>query len=253
MSGWTYPYSSGILPTEAALKIAVGMPVGELTPRWHMVSAERAFISIPGVVSRVVGFEAGLHLPAVKEGFIRVGPGDRVRFPTNNVEKCGNFISQADTHTEAVWAAEEACRTTVIVLDPGDAETEAFLFGHAVDWAPPAYRLEDHELQTRLQGLPVIIDGTNEGGGRLSIMPFPGIETIDSLDWHGRSLGRTLEIVQNETGVAINAEGDVILGRVFWEAILRGGVQGGIWVIDTIRRGLPELNHVQRLVTAWSA
>ena len=33
--------------------------------------------------------------PYVKQLFLRVAPGDRVVFPSNNVEKCGNIISQA--------------------------------------------------------------------------------------------------------------------------------------------------------------
>jgi hypothetical protein len=253
MSGWTYPLSSGLRPTEAALKIAVGLRVGELVPKWHMTAAERAFISIPGVVSRITGFEAGLRLPSVKEGFRRVHPGDRVRFPTNNVEKCGNFISQADTHSEAVWAAEEACRTTLVVLDPGDAETAAFLFGREVSWIPPAYRIEDPAIEARVKRLPLFLDESNGSGNRLSIMPLPGIETLDALvDWHGRSLKRSLELVQIETGVPINSDGGIVLGRVFWKALLRGGAQGGIWVIDTVIREIAERNHVDRLVTAWS-
>lgn len=252
MSGWTYPYASGVQPTAAALEIAVGLPARGLRPKWNMVSAERAFISIPGVVARIAGFETGCQLPAVKNGFLRVRVGDKVRFPTNNVEKCGNFISQADTHTEAVWAAEEACRGVVIVLDPGNPDTEAFLFSHRDAWAPSAYRIDDQALRDRLSRLPLFLDESTGSGGRLSIMPLPGVETIQSLDWHGRSIGRTLELVQAETGVSINADGDIILGRVFWDAVVRGGVQGGIWVIDTIRRGVAERNRVKRLVTAWS-
>ncbi len=252
MSGWTYPYASGVQPTSAALDIAVGLPARGLTPKWHMVSAERAFISIPGVVARISGFETGCQLPSVKNGFLRVRIGDTVQFPTNNVEKCGNFISQADTHTEAVWAAEEACRSVVIVLDPANPDTEAFLFSHRDRWAPSAYRIEDRPLRERLARLPLFLDKSGGGGGRLSIMPLPGVETVQTLDWHGRSMARTLELVQAETGIPINAEGDIILGKVFWDAVVRGGVQGGIWVIDTIRRGISERNRVKRLVTAWS-
>lgn len=252
MSGWTFPYASGVQPTSAALDIAVGDPACALDPMWKMVSAERAFISIPGVVDRVVGFESACQLPAVKNGFLRVRPGDRVSFPTNNVEKCGNFISQADTHTEAVWAAEEASRRVVILLEPGNLETEAFLFGCKDEWAPSAFRIDEPELRDRLARLPLLIDESNGAGGKLSIMPLPGIDGVQNLDWHGRSLSRALEIVQQETSTSINADGDIILGRVFWQALVRGGVQGGIWVVETVRRGLTERLPVGHLVTAWS-
>lgn len=252
MSGWTYPYASGVQTTEAALDLAVGRPARELVPKWNKVAAERAFVSIPGLVSHVTGFEAACRLPSVKNGFLRVRSGDRVQFPTNNVEKCGNFISQADTHAEAIWAAEEACRSVVVVLAPGDPETGAFLFSHRHPWVPSAFRLDDPELEERLERLPDFIDSSDGGGGHLSIMPLPGIERVKSLDWQGRSLVRAVELIQTETGITMNVGGDIVLGRTFWDAVLRGGVQGGIWVVETVREALGGRSHVRQLVTAWS-
>ena len=138
MSGWTVPYSCGLDITSAALTLALGG-----SPRLHtcgkdafvvplkqncpFVSAERAWISIPGQVASVSGLEAARAAPFVKDVFPRAGAGDTVVFPQNNVEKCGNVLSAAPTRLEAVQASESACRKIVLRLKPHVAETEAFL------------------------------------------------------------------------------------------------------------------------------
>ena len=138
MSGWTVPYSCGLDITAAALTLALGD-----SPRLHtcgkdffvvplkqncpFVSAERAWISIPGQVASVSGLEAARAAPFVKDVFPRAGAGDTVVFPQNNVEKCGNVLSAAPSRREAVQASETACRKIVLRLRPHVAETDAFL------------------------------------------------------------------------------------------------------------------------------
>lgn len=138
MSGWTVPYSCGLDITAAALTLALGA-----SPRLHscgkdsfvvplkqncpFVSAERAWISIPGQVAAVSGLEAARTAPFVKDVFPRAGVGDTVVFPQNNVEKCGNVLSVASSRREAVQASEAACRKIVLRLKPHVAETDAFL------------------------------------------------------------------------------------------------------------------------------
>ena len=98
MSGWTFPLASGVEVTEAALNIAVGLPPGDLAPRLRKVCAERALISIPGIVERGRGRRRGAEAEAEsKRSFLRVAPGDTVVFPSNNVQKCGNVLAVADS------------------------------------------------------------------------------------------------------------------------------------------------------------
>ena len=138
MSGWTVPYSCGLDITAAALTLALGG-----SPRLHTcgkdsfviplkqhcqcVSAERAWISIPGQVAAVSGLEAARAAPFVKAVYPRAGVGDTVVFPQNNVEKCGNVLSAAPSRSKAVQASEAACRSIVLRLTPHIAETDAFL------------------------------------------------------------------------------------------------------------------------------
>ena len=138
MSGWTVPYSSCLDITAAALTLALGGSpklhtcgkdafVVPLKQNCQFVSAERAWISIPGQVAAVSGLEAARAASFVKDVFPRAGAGDTVVFPQNNVEKCGNVLSAAPSRREAVQASEAACRKIVLRLRPHVAETDAFL------------------------------------------------------------------------------------------------------------------------------
>jgi biotin carboxylase len=127
MSGWTYPYASGVQPIRAAILAALGRKPAGLEPLKNWTSEERAFISIPGTVMSISGLEAARNQPQVRELFRRIGEGSKLSFPENNVSKCGNLISSAPERAVAVEAAESAARSVLIRLDPKDLETEAFL------------------------------------------------------------------------------------------------------------------------------
>lgn len=138
MSGWTVPYSCGLDITSAALTLALGGSprlhtcekdsfVVPLKQNCQFVSAERAWISIPGQVAAVSGLEVARAAPFVKDVFPRTGADDTVVFPQNNVEKCGNVLSAAPSRREAVEASEAACRKIILRLTPHVAETDAFL------------------------------------------------------------------------------------------------------------------------------
>jgi len=153
MSGWTYPYASGVNPAKGAISVALGDKPEGLIPTRDCTSAERAFISIPGLVCSIEGAETARNIPGIKDLFFRVEPGKRISFPENNVSKAGNVISAAPDRETAVQAAEDAARAILIRLAAPDAETDAFLAGPLTPgtFPPPAFTLPgnfNHGAQT---------------------------------------------------------------------------------------------------------
>ncbi|MDR1128707.1 MAG: ATP-grasp domain-containing protein, partial [Treponema sp.] len=95
MSGWTYPYASGVEVTRGAIQAAIGRKPDRLGAIRSWTCAERAFISIPGKVRSIHGLRDAKTAPYVKDLFLRAEEGGRVSFPENNVSKCGNVIASA--------------------------------------------------------------------------------------------------------------------------------------------------------------
>jgi biotin carboxylase len=284
MSGWTYPYSSGVEVTKAAIQIALGeepdifrtvavhdekclapetcsrglssvpdteaclrcqtprpvppVPDTETCPRCqtprpvpldlspvpdtqtcpqhqtpaqpkNWTCAERAFISIPGIVREVRGLDEARAAPFVRDVFPRVDRGARAVFPRNNVEKCGNVIAAAPERAEAVRAAEEAARKVLIILESDDAETRAFLDAPPDTAYPPsAYRLTKEQIKAVGAGDYRCLFGN------------------DSLrDWAGRTVEETLGIVAR-LGFPLEY---LRLPKSFWFALIRGGYQGALF------------------------
>ena len=140
MSGWTYPYSSGVRPVKSAILMAMGQRPESCVPEKNWTCAERAFISIPGTVKQITinneqqtgSRESGagsreISFPNVNDFFLRITEGSKVSFPENNVTKCGNIIASAEDRQTAINAAEIAARSVLIRLAPSDEETDKFL------------------------------------------------------------------------------------------------------------------------------
>jgi biotin carboxylase len=236
MSGWTYPYSSGAEPTKAAILAAIGRldakkPQG-LRRKKNWVSAERAFISIPGHVDGITLMESAKNNRYVKNIFFRVKSGDRVCFPENNVSKCGNVVSAAPVRALAVQAAEDAARGVLIRLSPHDAETDAFLSSAGASWPPDAFAASDGLLPA-LNALPCGKSGLRRSGA-LSVVPFPAFMESGAVDYAGRAVAESFAAVRLLTGLPLPFDNEGGLGREFWAALLRGGYQGAAYLLDSL-------------------
>jgi biotin carboxylase len=265
MSGWTFPYASGVELTRAAILVALGRSPDGLEPRRSWTSAERAFISIPGTVRSLHFINEAASAPHVKDLFLRAEAGGRVRFPENNVSKCGNIITAASDRETAVTAAESAARQVLIRLEAPDGETEAFLapapgavFGSAVPdgvtapvsqsgadaWRPPDAFPVPPDIAALLAELPdpaAAGSGVSASGAaaKPAIIPFPAFSALSLRDHAGRTIEESLEAVRTLTGYSLPiaspaeaAPGTPLLGRGFWAALIRGGYQGAAYFID---------------------
>jgi len=228
MSGWTFPYASGVEVTEAALDIAMGLAPGDLSPKSDLASAERALVSIPGRVARIEGLvEAGA--PAeLRDFFLLAKPGDDVRLPTNNVQKCGNAISRAASREAATRAAEEAVRRAFVRLEPGHPLTEVFL---AESGGFAAFGLSREANRAALERMP----DTVAGDGPVGVLLLPDVRGESGRDWHGEGFAEAVQRALSLAGAQARETGGPLLGRRFWRAFLKGGVQGGVWAVETYR------------------
>ncbi len=268
MSGWTVPYSSCLNITAAALTLALGG-----SPRLHtcgkdsfvvplkqncpFVSAERAWISIPGQVVSVSGLETARAAPFVKDVFPRAGAGDTVVFPQNNVEKCGNVLSAAPSHREAVEASEAACRKIILRLKPYVAETDAFLaalhspaeqqtfppnvlqfaapLAGAVRTASFAVASGDTGTGTSFEQLLSNAVYTEKDG--FFLPDFLAAALDSACDLQGRTLRELLcQALEEEPGLAsllrVSELADMQQKNAYWKALIRGGLQGLLYRYD---------------------
>ena len=230
MSGWTFPYSSGINLTDAALGLAVGERPASLENVSHMISAERAWISIPGKIVSVSGYDKARSIPFVRDVFPRAKSGDEVNFPVNNVEKCGNCIAVAPSRDASITAAEEACRAIFLRLAVPHADTESFLAGglrRKKAFPPDAFSIPadwDRSGFSQAEGIPSGI-----------LVPTSLISLLDRIcDWQGRTLrAALLQACEIEPGLlsVLSSKDSAILQR-YWAGLLRGGIQGIIYLYD---------------------
>jgi len=236
MSGWTYPYASGVNLVEKGMMIAMGMDPGDLTENLHRTSSERAFISIPGRISRIEGLDEAHETDGIRDIFLRVEEGDSVEFPVNNVTKCGNVIACCSSREDALCCSETAVRKILIELDPEDERTAAFLQAPLNrDFPPSAYQLTESDWPD-LKALDGFIPDFSRSYTQESL-PVPGDDIMKRLDsrkdWHGRTLGETVTLLGDirKTEFSHSAEW-TSYARHFWHSLIRGGIQGALWFSD---------------------
>ena len=234
MSGWTFPQASLVESTKGAMEIAMGVEPQQYDGSYKKVTAERAFLSIPGTVGTIENIEDAYETEYVNELFLRVDEGDKVDFPVNNVEKCGNIISAHENRDIAVKAAETACAKVLITLDPNDERTGEFLYSDR-EWPGDAFKLNNSYNISHYEEMTDNIQFDFRDLDFYDFQPvkLPDISYETAVDWQGRRLQDVYEDVIKLTGmIESNDIKDKKAQAFFWRSIIKGSIQGGIWFFD---------------------
>lgn len=247
MSGWTFPYSSGLNLTEQAFLVSCGEkpdalerarvpldlgPLGNEAAPFKMffvpcgeVCAERAWISIPGEAKEILGLDEARSVPGVKDVFPRAKAGCVVSFPRNNVQKCGNVISLATSRESAISSAEAAVSRVAVSLEPRVKATDDFLAGKTAageeGFPPSAFPLlrADSARGEIPKGFRV--------SDALRLLRLDE-DAAESKDWSHRSLAATCAAFD-----ALRPRHAAMDARTFWRAVSRGGLQGALYAADS--------------------
>lgn len=249
MSGWTFPYSSDFNLTKVAIEISCGKKPLEMerlrkelfidapfkmyeVPS-KKVSAERAWISIPGIVKNVYGLDEKLHNENIKNIFPRVKPGDKVVFPRNNVEKCGNIISLANDFETAINSCENIIKNITIELEKNVKETTDFLEGKNVQFEKNfprnSFKLSDNiieELNLELKNSDFEIP-ENESVSKFIPQALNKPEILKIKDWNYLTLLETIEKFD-----LLKPVHKKISYKRFWQYLVNGGIQGALYAAE---------------------
>jgi hypothetical protein len=183
----------------------------------------------------VDGAESARGIAGVADVFLRARAGSQTVFPRNNVEKCGNVITVLDDRKSAVEAARRAIGEIVVRLEPLDARTDEFLFRAGTD----AFRLARTE---NMEAVAVMPGWTGDAsrfrpGTALLVQPLPSLIGETAADWHGMTLleavDRSLRMGALRWGAGEGTD-SLLLGSAFWKALLRGSLQGALYLVDSI-------------------
>jgi biotin carboxylase len=167
MSGWTLPLASGMNFTRAALQIALDIkpdPLPAPTKNWFVM--ERGLLSFPGTIKSIDLYDYPQHHPTYQESFIRVTPGQKVRFPQNNVEKVGNLIYAGKSLHEVQSQIFAGLEHTHFHLDPSDPISLETLLHPEDSKVPQAYEPDKDSNQIEIDDQQRSWDGRSYGYAR---------------------------------------------------------------------------------------
>lgn len=248
MSGWTFPLATGIPLSEIGIRVALGETPQQalFTPSHHAYVAERALISPPGTVVSV-------EVPRttseeVKELFIRCKPGERVRPPSNNVEKIANAIARAPTPREAEEHALTVLDQVIVHLAPGDDETERFLYTAQGAGVFRTYRPASPAVQDAVDRMPwytgtpgELCDAIQSTGKVPVITPTVEVSRKPPALWSAcypvRAADDVLDDLLHRGLFTFVSPDQPAFGKAFWTAFSAGGRQGAVYLYDCAVHG----------------
>ncbi len=236
MSGWTFPYATSFPLTQKAIEIAMGIDINPPQFKYEFISLEKAFISLPGTVESIT-LPNRKNFPLLMDLFLRIKEGDKVKFPANNVEKCGNIILKGKDRKKLEDQAYSFLQKITIQLKTSDPQTYQYLIeGKNEAQIPPVFHLNSPDENS----YSIYVKNNPKKKKEcfqfvIKENPFNSI----SVDWEGRNLSQLWKQLKDE-GIIATQKGvfksDImqLKGDIFKKVLSRGGRQGLIWLLGAI-------------------
>jgi biotin carboxylase len=127
LSGWTYPFSTGINQHENLIRVHIGKSPEPIKEQKLGFSAERLLLSIPGKVKEIINLENAKKYDGVKLIHLHIKEGSEVDFPYNNALRCGSVLSFNKSRPKAIFEAQIATSNIIFRLEPNNEKTKKWL------------------------------------------------------------------------------------------------------------------------------
>ncbi len=240
MSGWTFPYASGLNLTSQALLVALNKTpellydgrkllldtesgfngVYDYPCKKHCV--ERAWISLPGSIDSLT---YNNNIENVKDIFPRLQKGDNAVFPVNNVQKAGNVICVGKSREEAASIAQKAIKDVFLDLSKNNEVTKSFLYDSLHTEFPPSAFVLPMKVYANVD--EVINNDDIYNNNKIELPLFlKGYE--NEKDWNGITLKECVAIVNEKLKenkhLALRDKNAHVL-----HSLIRGSYQGALF------------------------
>lgn len=190
LSGWTYPFTSGINQHYNLVRAHLGEPLISQEEQAYGYSAERVLMSIPGQIKSIINKEK--LMPNILYVHLHVHEGSDVNFPYNNACRCGSVLSFCQDRHKAIYMAQLGAASIILRLEPDNPETKKWL---------------DMPM-----GFQMFVPGAKE------------------TDWHDTDIEKALRVICEITKLPMT---QVIRAKNFWKYFYKGGIQGGLFAVDS--------------------
>jgi len=186
MSGWTYPQATGVSVIKDAILMALGQEPELKEEFKKFTSAERALISIDGIVKDIKILDySDLKVEHDKNIFLSIKKGSKVVFPRNNLEKCGNVIISAENKNVAINQSELIISNYLIELESSNIDTKNYFLKN---FKHKAYNNLFNQLKE------IGIKKTGNFDYKINVL----VIKEDEKDFNFKELSKTLKIIENE-------------------------------------------------------
>ena len=209
---------------------------------------------MPGIIKKIYGLEEARSTKNIKDVLPRLFEKDETLFPKNNVEKCGNVLSSAESYDRAVKASMEAVQKIFLRLERENNKTNLFFektnpsIAVQGNYPPNFFKFpeDDSTKEIKNKTFDELLKNSILAEEDKILYPSFFKDFLDrALDVHGLSIREAikqaffLEPKLKEKMLILQTIGEPLNPSLvlWWKYFIRGSRQGLIYYLDTELNG----------------